>query len=78
MIDGGAPGDLVHLSVFGKSTISIGSYEVACDLLDKRSANYSDRPKLVIGELYVVVRSLVLSRLIASTGPISTTGTSRS
>ncbi|TFK88171.1 CyP450 monooxygenase [Polyporus arcularius HHB13444] len=44
-------GDLVHLSVFGKSTISIGSYEVACDLLDKRSANYSDRPKLVIGEL---------------------------
>ncbi|KAI0699609.1 cytochrome P450 [Cerioporus squamosus] len=44
-------GDLVHLNIFGKSTISIGSFEVACDLLEKRSANYSDRPKLVIGEL---------------------------
>ncbi|RPD58754.1 cytochrome P450 [Lentinus tigrinus ALCF2SS1-7] len=44
-------GPLVHLSVFGKSTISIGSYEAACDLLDKRSANYSDRPTLLIGEL---------------------------
>ncbi|RPD58783.1 cytochrome P450 [Lentinus tigrinus ALCF2SS1-6] len=44
-------GPLVHLSIFGKSTISIGSFEAASDLLDKRSANYSDRPTLVIGDL---------------------------
>ncbi len=68
----------MHLSVFGKSTISIGSYDVACDLLEKRSANYSDRPKLVIGELYVATRVFIRNPLIFSTGLIFTTGTSRS
>ncbi|KAI0739567.1 cytochrome P450 98A3 [Daedaleopsis nitida] len=38
-------GDVVHLNVFGQSIILLGSAKVAYDLLDKRSSNYSNRPK---------------------------------
>ncbi|KAI0742504.1 cytochrome P450 [Daedaleopsis nitida] len=44
-------GDVVHLDVIGKSFIILGSYKAACDLLAKRSANYSDRSKSVMVEL---------------------------
>ncbi|KAI0687567.1 cytochrome P450 [Earliella scabrosa] len=44
-------GDLARLKVFGQHTIVLGSYEVACELLDKRSAIYSDRPDMVMGKL---------------------------
>ena len=46
-------GDLAHLKVFGQHTIVLGSYDVACELFDKRSAMYSDRPDMVMGKLYV-------------------------
>ncbi|KAI0753233.1 cytochrome P450 [Daedaleopsis nitida] len=36
-------GDVVHLNAFGQSMIILGSHEAAIDLLEKRSANYSDR-----------------------------------
>ncbi|KAI8974507.1 cytochrome P450 [Trametes punicea] len=36
-------GDVVCLKVFSQTVILLGSYEVACELLAKRSANYSDR-----------------------------------
>ncbi|KAI0827125.1 CyP450 monooxygenase [Trametes gibbosa] len=36
-------GDLVYLHVFGQSILVLGSHEAAVDLLDKRSALYSDR-----------------------------------
>ncbi|PCH34884.1 cytochrome P450 [Wolfiporia cocos MD-104 SS10] len=42
-------GDIIHLDVLGKSLIIINSEEIAKDLLDKRSAKYSDRPRLVTG-----------------------------
>nr|BAL05151.1 cytochrome P450 [Phanerodontia chrysosporium] len=38
-------GDVLHLDVLGKSIIVLNSQEAANDLLDKRSANYSDRPE---------------------------------
>ncbi|KAI0629120.1 cytochrome P450 [Trametes polyzona] len=41
-------GDVTYLKVLGQSVILIGSYEAACELLEKRSANYSDRPQSVM------------------------------
>ncbi|KAI0643944.1 CyP450 monooxygenase [Trametes meyenii] len=36
-------GDIVHLDAFGTPIIILGSHEAAHELLDRRSANYSDR-----------------------------------
>ncbi|KAI0774783.1 cytochrome P450 [Trametes elegans] len=44
-------GHIVHLQVFGQSVILVGSYETACELLERRSANYSDRPQSVMVDL---------------------------
>ncbi|KAF9232097.1 cytochrome P450 [Melanogaster broomeanus] len=45
-------GDLASMSVLGYYVISIGSAKIAEDLLEKRSTNYSDRPRSVMcGEL---------------------------
>ncbi|GLB45029.1 putative cytochrome p450 [Lyophyllum shimeji] len=44
-------GDVVQLRVLGRSLIILNSVQAANDLLDKRSANYSDRPDLPIYEL---------------------------
>jgi len=41
-------GDVIHVSVFGTSTIILNSAKAALELLEKRSANYSDRPRMVI------------------------------
>ncbi|KAI0739562.1 cytochrome P450 [Daedaleopsis nitida] len=40
----------VYLSVLGKHVV-LGSYRAACDLLIKRSSNYSGRPKSVMASL---------------------------
>ena len=37
-------GDVVHLQLLGRSIIVLNSVQAAIDLLDKRGANYSDRP----------------------------------
>ncbi|KAF9534613.1 putative monooxygenase [Crepidotus variabilis] len=44
-------GDLMHVDVFGQSMLVVSSRKVAIDLLDKRSANYSDRPIIPMIEL---------------------------
>ncbi|KAJ6624204.1 cytochrome P450 [Mycena sp. CBHHK59/15] len=41
-------GDCVHLNVFGKSIVLLNSFEAANELLNFRSALYSDRPRLVM------------------------------
>ncbi|KAG6872170.1 hypothetical protein C0995_012445 [Termitomyces sp. Mi166 len=46
-------GDVVQLKILGQSIIILNSVEAAVDLLDKRSANYSDRPTLPVIELWV-------------------------
>ncbi|KAJ3492023.1 hypothetical protein NLI96_g261 [Meripilus lineatus] len=46
-----AYGDVVYVNALGKSFIILGSEEAASDLLDKRSANYSDRPQFPMQDL---------------------------
>ncbi|KAF9261702.1 cytochrome P450 [Marasmius fiardii PR-910] len=45
-------GPLFHLNVVGQHVVVLGSHKVASDLLDRRSAIYSERPRNVVaGEL---------------------------
>ncbi|TDL23203.1 cytochrome P450 [Rickenella mellea] len=45
-------GDIIHVSMFGQSIIIINSYEMAFDLFERRSYNYSDRPSnVMVGDL---------------------------
>ncbi|KAI1790074.1 cytochrome P450 [Ganoderma leucocontextum] len=44
-------GDVVYLDALGQPMIILGSHEAASELLDKRSANYSDRQPSVMREL---------------------------
>ena len=46
-----APGSIMYLDALGQPTMVLNTHEVASDLLDKRSANYSDRVPSVMGEL---------------------------
>ncbi|KAG7447172.1 cytochrome P450 [Guyanagaster necrorhizus] len=41
-------GDVIHLTLFGQSMIILSSYEAAGELLEKRGAIYSDRPRFVL------------------------------
>ena len=44
------PGDIIFAKLFHKPAIIINSLEIARDLLEKRSVNYSDRPAFVLLE----------------------------
>ncbi|KAI9061908.1 cytochrome P450 [Trametes sanguinea] len=41
-------GDVVYVKFFNRPTLILNSIEAARDLLDKRSAKYSDRPRMVL------------------------------
>ena len=42
----------MHLHVLGRPMIILSSAEAAHDLMDKKGANYSDRPRFVhLGEM---------------------------
>ncbi|ETW79741.1 cytochrome P450 monooxygenase 105 [Heterobasidion irregulare TC 32-1] len=41
-------GDVMHARIFGRSMIILNSFRAARDLMDKRSLNYSCRPRLVL------------------------------
>ncbi|THH19397.1 hypothetical protein EW146_g1752 [Bondarzewia mesenterica] len=41
-------GDLIYLNVAGQPLVVIGSQKVAADLLDRRAAIYSDRPRNIV------------------------------
>ena len=49
-------GDVVYLNALGRHMIMLGSHKAAHELLDKRSANYSDRPQSVMAKMYVFRR----------------------
>ncbi|KAH8100126.1 cytochrome P450 [Cristinia sonorae] len=54
-------GDLIYFSGLGNSVLSINSYKVANDLLDKRGAIYSDRPRLpMVKELFGWAWNLII------------------
>ncbi|KAK7443507.1 hypothetical protein VKT23_015679 [Stygiomarasmius scandens] len=44
-------GDLIYLNVAGQDIVVIGNSKIAADLLDRRSAIYSDRPKNIVARL---------------------------
>ncbi|KAJ7251444.1 cytochrome P450 [Mycena rebaudengoi] len=55
--------DIIHLSVAGKSIIILSSVDVVFDLLDQRSAIYSDRPRsIMMNELMGGEFSFVIMR----------------
>ena len=43
----------MYLNLLGQDIVVLGSLKAARDLLDKRSANYSDRPTSVMAQLCV-------------------------
>jgi hypothetical protein len=50
-------GNIVYMHVLGQPMIILSSQEVIRDLMEKRSAIYSDRPRFVLlNELFVHVR----------------------
>ena len=50
----------MHLQVLGQPLIILGSYEAARELLDKRSVNYSNRPRSIMAQLYVISVAAIL------------------
>ena len=45
-------GELVYLNIFGQGLLFVNTYKAAYDLLEKRGAIYSDKPKMIMaGEL---------------------------
>ena len=44
-------GDVVYVEAMGQSIVVLGSDQAASDLLEKRSAIYSDRPRILTFEL---------------------------
>jgi hypothetical protein len=48
-------GKLIYSSVLGIDIVTINSEAVARELLDKRSAIYSDRPVIPTNDLYVAL-----------------------
>ncbi|KAH9994663.1 cytochrome P450, partial [Russula vinacea] len=44
----GTYGDVVYLSVLGRSIIVLNSQKAAADLLGRRASNYSDRPRFIV------------------------------
>jgi cytochrome P450 len=54
-------GDVVYINALGQEMIILNSSKAAVDLFDKRSANYSDRPIVMMcGEIVGWNRSMVL------------------
>jgi hypothetical protein len=52
LIDTTITGDISHLNILGQDIVFINSAQAAFDLLDKRGAIYSEKPRLVmVGEL---------------------------
>ena len=45
-------GDLFSYTIFGSTTIVLNSLEDVTELLEKRSSNYSDRPGMVLFEIF--------------------------
>ena len=44
-------GDIIYLNLLGQSVIVLNTAQATSDLLDKRSAIYSDRPKSTVVSL---------------------------
>ena len=70
-IENGITGDIIYFNVLGNSILSVNSYQAANDLLNKKGAIYSDRPRLpMVKELSVLLyrRGFEISLLSAWDG----------
>jgi hypothetical protein len=47
----GFEGDMVYLDVLGQGMLILGTSQRVSDLLDKRAAIYSDRPRIAVNDL---------------------------
>lgn len=56
-------GEITYINVLGQEMIILNSSKAAVEILDKRSANYSDRPVIMMcGEIVGWNRSLALTQ----------------
>ena len=53
-------GNITYLTLLGQPMVVIGSINVAFDLLDKKSANFSGRPVSTVAKMSVVLLSIPL------------------
>ena len=55
-INSSLEGDVVYLHIVGRPLLILNSAKAMRDLLEKRGASFSDRPRIVVlGEMYVMV-----------------------
>ncbi|TFY79510.1 hypothetical protein EWM64_g4501 [Hericium alpestre] len=54
-------GSIIHVKLFGQSTIIVNSFEAATNMLDKKSAIYSDRPELPVANEIVGLKDNIVS-----------------
>ena len=48
LIHDNSVGDIVSITAFGQRIVILNTHKATADLLDKRAANYSDRPRNVV------------------------------
>ena len=54
---------MIYLRAPGQGILILGSHQRVVDLLDKRSANYSDRPAVPIIDMWV--KPVIIGELVA-------------
>ena len=53
-VDNPRLGDMIYFKVFGQGFLVLGSVKRVYDIFERRSSNYSDRPRLVmLNEMFV-------------------------
>lgn len=55
-----AESDVLYFETFGTKWIVLDSLNASVDLLDKRGANYSDRPNFVLFEEWVIIIIIII------------------
>lgn len=60
-------GDIFYLEILGRKIVVVNNYEMANELMDKRSANYSDRPVFPLFMKYVGLDPIRAAHLLSFT-----------
>ena len=55
---------MVYIRLFGQDNIVLNSEDIARDLLEHRSQNYSDRPEIAANEMYELLNYRAFSSLM--------------
>jgi hypothetical protein len=65
-------GDLISVRAFGQLSIVVNTSKASKELLGRRSANYSDKPRLAMLELCVLL-FILFRKTVAITRPLDRT-----